>query len=154
MNWDREDRGLKYRVVVTHHHLLAVNPQEEIDRYGRIYSVMLDAGELSYRLLSLDVDLVLHGHMHQPFVASIAKRPDGVAFPPGRGLVVHATGSAGVRREHTGSIGRNAFTLVEFSPANVTLRVRALSENRIGFQDHWSAKFARSPSGGLVFADA
>ena len=143
MGWTREPRGNKYRVAIMHHHLLSVSPQEEIDKFGRVYSLSLDAGQITYELLKADVDLVLHGHVHQPFAAVLGKRPHAEDFPPGRQLAIHATGSAGVRRQYTGAIGRNAFSVIRFEPDHFDVAVRVLSENRVGFEEHWKSRFQR-----------
>lgn len=154
MNWDTEPRGKKFRIVVTHHHLMAVSPQEEIDTFGRIYSLMLDAAQITYRLLGLNVDIILHGHMHQPFASTISKRPEGSDFPPGRNIAIHATGSAGVRRDHTGAIGKNAYSILEFEDDEIRIRVRTSSESTVGFQEHWATVLARQSDHGLVFENA
>lgn len=54
------DRGPK--VVVVHHHLL------DIPGTGRDRNILRDAGELMALLRELEVDLILSGHRHVPYV--------------------------------------------------------------------------------------
>src|ERR1700686_2625130 len=69
MGWRTVEKGARYRILVLHHHVVPVVSVEAIGRRNARYSVTLDAGELLYRSLELEIDLIAHGHMHQPFGA-------------------------------------------------------------------------------------
>jgi hypothetical protein len=104
-----------YRIAVVHHHLLPVTYQEEA-KYGQLYSVALDAEAITRWVVAHRVDLVVHGHMHQPFIAEVT-RPLNVS-DPGDGwhsFHVLGLGSAGVEASHIGEVRQNTFAVLDFS---------------------------------------
>lgn len=132
MHWDSSQAGAPRRVLVLHHHIIPVTPQEEL-KYGNLYSLTLDAGQLTYRALDLGVDLIVHGHMHQPFAAAVSRVLKGSAFSS-RTMGVHGAGSAGVKRDLTGEIGKNTYSILEFDEkGNLHLKLRTSSDNFQGF---------------------
>lgn len=150
MQWVNQSHDTKYRVIVLHHHVVAVTPEEDFSTYEKNYSLTLDAGQLIYEALELEVDLIAHGHMHQPFSATVSRQArDNVSFRS-RSLAVHATGSAGVKRDHTGPIGKNAFSVYNFDHEGVTVTVFAGSESANRFDEDWKCRFVRNPAGGLT----
>ena len=52
-------------MVVLHHHVVPIL-YREVPVYERQASVVYDAGALCRWLAQWEVDLVLHGHMHDP----------------------------------------------------------------------------------------
>jgi len=151
-NWIDSNIRAKYRMLVLHHHVLPVTPQEEIDTYDRIYSLTLDAGQVLYKALELEVDLILHGHMHQPFASSHTRAAKGSKFSPARSISIHGAGSAGATRDYLGSVGKNSYTVLEFDDQGVTARIYSRSENISGFEEDWRCRFSSNPSGGLTTA--
>ena len=149
MNWKLSMGRTHYRVLMLHHHLVPVTAQEEISTYEMNYSVTLDSGQLGYRALELGVDLVAHGHMHQPFASSISRAARTTDFPYNRSLGIHGAGSAGVKREDLGAIGKNSYSIYEFDQTGLTVRVRAMSENLTRFEKDWAFRFRNNPNGGL-----
>lgn len=151
MKWDSPYRT-NYRILVMHHHLMPVSPKEEISTYDRIYSLTLDAGAITRQALANDVDVVAHGHMHQPFLSSLSRF---VKAEPGHGrnLCVHGAGSLGVRRTELGEIGKNSYSIYEFFEDSVRVTVRATSDQRTGFEDYWSATLMRDDGHGLRIKD-
>ncbi|HEY6332644.1 MAG TPA: metallophosphoesterase, partial [Blastocatellia bacterium] len=73
MRWTTEKNRATYRILVMHHHIVAVAAEEDLGNYDKNYSLTLDAGQLIYGALELGVDLVSHGHMHQPFASAISR---------------------------------------------------------------------------------
>jgi 3',5'-cyclic AMP phosphodiesterase CpdA len=115
MGWRVETDGpVAFRIAVLHHHLLPVTYREE-PRKGQIYSVVLDAEALARWIVKHRVRLVLHGHMHQPFCARVA-RPVDLAEPSSGWHAFHVIGlgSTGVERGHLGTVGKNVFGLLRF----------------------------------------
>jgi 3',5'-cyclic AMP phosphodiesterase CpdA len=128
--------GPLVRLLVLHHHVLPVNAVEEVKTVGLRYSLTLDAGQLLYRALDLGVDLVMHGHQHQPFAASFGRTvPEQPGWGPTK-LAVHGAGSAGVKRDHTGLIGKNSYTIFEFEAGRLAVHVRASSNDQQAFQSY------------------
>lgn len=97
----------------------------------------LDAGQLMSRYLELGVDLTLHGHMHQPFLSNVARRSTTDRYPWSRMLTVHGLGSAGVARDHSGAIGRNSYSILEFRPGRMRVRTRVTSQDARRFDRGW-----------------
>jgi 3',5'-cyclic AMP phosphodiesterase CpdA len=152
MGWANDEQDEKLRMVVVHHHVAPVTPREEIAGADRIYSLTLDAGEIIYTALERAVDLVIHGHMHQPFAAWVSRAADNAPFSPLRTLAIHGAGSVGVQGQHLGAIGRNSYTIFEFGGDRIDVVVRAWSQQFTGFGDHWTYSLVRNPNGGLSAA--
>lgn len=127
MGWNGErDRPRAFRVAMLHHHVLPVTFREEPTQ-GAIYSVVLDAEALARWVVRHRVDLVLHGHMHQPFCARVA-RPCDPRNPAGPWHVFHVLGlgSTGVEKEHLGEIGKNAFALLTFRRGGLEIALHTI----------------------------
>ena len=149
MGWKKQDHPTKYRMLVLHHHVIPVASIEDISNYDKNYSLTLDAGQLIYEALTQKVDLVAHGHMHQPFVSSIsrdAKKPD---FSPSQTLTVHGAGSASAKRKDLGAIGKNSYSIYEFGEKGITIKIRSWSEDIKGFEEDWSSRLCHNSEGGL-----
>lgn len=139
------ESGPRLRVLVLHHHVLPVVPLERLgaDRY----SLTLDAGELLHVALEYGVDLIVHGHQHQPFVGTFSRAVPGSPYSPRRRVVAHGAGSIGVAG-HLGPIGRNAYSLVHVTDREVAIVVRARSEQHgHSFSDLWKVRFERTIHG-------
>lgn len=147
LNWTASNKGGQYRMIVLHHHVVPVIPVEAIDNADVRYSLTLDAGELLYRALELGVDLIVHGHMHQPFTALYGRAGPGIAFPSRR-LAIQAAGSVGVKADYLpAGVGRNSYLIYELSPEQVIVRRRAFSPDIDGFDDDDSHTLTRTAEG-------
>lgn len=153
MGWEEGKPRASYRLVTLHHHLMPVVPEEEIKGYDKNYSITLDAGHIIYECLARGVDMVVHGHQHQPFTGAIMRSQGGKKFKADSTLVVNATGSAGVKKEHIPS-GKNVYTVYEFDPSGhrIRIRLRMKSDIRVGFDEDegWRSELERNPSGGML----
>ncbi len=153
MQWTSEPQRTTYRMLTLHHHVVPVSPKEEISSYDKIYSLTLDAGQLMYKAQELGIDLVAHGHMHQPFVASLSRRIRTAGASATRSIAVTGAGSSGVARPYLGDIGKNSYSIYEFDLGGVTAIVRSGSEDFEGFAEDWRCRFERPPDGkGLLLA--
>ncbi|HST63513.1 MAG TPA: metallophosphoesterase [Longimicrobium sp.] len=148
MGWVGAERATRYRLLVLHHHLVPVTAQEDLE-YNRTYSLTLDAAQIVNRAMELGVDLALHGHMHQPFAASISRGGRDTDFPARRTLAIHGAGSAGVKRDHTGAIGKNSYSVLEFDEDGATLFIRATGESASRFTADWTCRMERNSAGGF-----
>ena len=147
IGWEegRED-GPRFRVLCLHHHVVPVSPLETLG--AETYSLTLDAGELLYRALRRGVDLIVHGHQHQPFAGSFSRTTKGGELPPGRGLAIHGAGSVGVSHEHHGLIGKNAYSVLRFDAEGINVTVRSRSDNvGHGFDEDWKYRLQRNKQG-------
>jgi 3',5'-cyclic AMP phosphodiesterase CpdA len=112
-----------FRILVIHHHLMPV-VYHEVPAIGRQYSTTLDAVAVLRWAVRHRVRLVLHGHMHEPYTASLSLplRTAGV-LDEEHSIGVVALGSTGVSATHLGPIGRNVYALMEFGAAGVTVKM-------------------------------
>src|SRR5215217_1118645 len=156
--WDRGPR-----ILVIHHHILAVPGT------GRDRNSLRDAGDVMALLRELNVDMVLAGHRHVPYVWSIvgvrvihsgtvsSLRLRGT-MPPSYNLIevgpdqVRVTMRAPGRRdaeEPLASFAREAVRTSQFYPA----LERFVRFERLPFMDSSSAH-GRAPDGGGTSSDA
>lgn len=151
MGWEESEPRTTYRIVTLHHHLIPVIPEEEIKEYNKNYSITLDAGNIIYECLSHEVDLVVHGHQHQPFTGAIMRAQGGRKFNVERSLVVNSTGSAGAQKLFI-PCGKNFYTIYNFTYNQIEIRFRMKSDADIHFKDaeDFGVKLSRNPFGGLV----
>ena len=118
MEWKSDqspDSVRAYRIVVVHHHLLPVTYREAA-QYGGVYSVALDAEALTRWVVEHRVKLVIHGHMHQPFMAKVSRPRD--TTKPGdewHSFTILGLGSAGVEAQHLGEVMQNTFAVLDLS---------------------------------------
>lgn len=136
----RKKKESERRIAALHHHLLPVNYVEDFPTRDKHTSLLLDAEGVIRALISLDFDLVLHGHQHQPYIASIKRWiPDHVdpSYPEREkllgGLFVAGGGSIGARRGHLNTVGRNCYNLIEVKDAGIRVLTRIQSSSGPGF---------------------
>lgn len=88
-----------WSALVMHHHVVPAPMFEEPER-DRPVSLSLDAGELVSLAQENEVDAILHGHQHLPFVAGITRyaecAPSGVEVRRAQRVLVLGAGSTGV----------------------------------------------------------
>lgn len=138
LGWEPQStRPRAVRIVVLHHHLLPVT-YREIPLRQRQYSVTLDAEALTRWLLLHEVDVVLHGHQHQPFYTNVL-RPIDLEVDPSRlhDLAIVGLGSTGVRLDHLGEIKNNMFAVLSFGPREVLFRffsIHPIDPSKLLFQ--------------------
>jgi predicted phosphodiesterase len=112
MGWTRKPPKVRaYRMVVLHHHVVPITHRIDPKADDR-YSVVLDAGAFMTWLADHKVDLVLHGHEHQPGVATVTKL-DSEGSP--HEFTVVGLGSAGVAAAKVGDVKHNVFGVLDFS---------------------------------------
>lgn len=114
-------RGI--RIVVLHHHILPTTFSERPEP-NYMYSVVLDEEALARWIVDHRINMVLHGHMHQPFCAKVS-RPINLqeAEPNWHEFYVLGMGSSGVRQDHLGEVAKNTIGLLTFDRRSVTVRV-------------------------------
>lgn len=123
----KSDGRRAYRIVVVHHHLVPV-PFRETPYPEHRTSVVFDAEALVRWIVDRQVDMVIHGHMHEPFLCKLARPiPRAEDGAPWHELVVVGLGSAGVTGDHLPTTDRvNTYGLLEFGRDSVTLRLRRI----------------------------
>lgn len=119
-----EEAPRALRVVVLHHHLLPVT-YRDLPEFGAQYSTALDAEAVVRWIVKHHVQVVLHGHMHQPFCARVL-RPCPVEV---RGNIdqwhefaVVGMGSTGVELGHLGEKKANMFAVLTLRQESMQFR--------------------------------
>jgi 3',5'-cyclic AMP phosphodiesterase CpdA len=131
MRWIRPAPAVRaYRIAVLHHHVVPMTPRHDPKADER-YSVVLDAGALLTWLADHRVDLVLHGHEHQPGVSTVTTL-DRDSHP--HTLTIVASGSTGAAPGLIGEIRYNLFALADFSGGapGPTIQHLVVNENADG----------------------
>ena len=127
--------------AVCHHHLLPVNYLEEISTNEKRISMMLDAELVIRTLIANRVNVILHGHQHQPYYSQIRRIIPEYIDKAGKKINLNGTlsviggGSCGVKQSKINVIGRNTYNLLNFSDDEVIIKTRIKSGNGIGFYD-------------------
>ncbi|WP_158627404.1 metallophosphoesterase [Corallococcus sp. AB045] len=116
-----------FRIVMLHHHLVPVTYREQPDP-AISYSVTLDAEALMRWAAECQVDLVLHGHMHEASCVKISK-PAALSgkLKGWHDFHVIGMGSTGVSRDHQGSTGKNTFGILRFEDHSVIVTIYSVS---------------------------
>jgi 3',5'-cyclic AMP phosphodiesterase CpdA len=138
LGWSSGAAGPRaFRIVVVHHHVMPVTFREQ-PQTGRIYSVALDAEALMRWCIEHRVNLILHGHMHQPFCAKVS-RPVNPLQPLGAWHALHVLGlgSSGVARNDVGEVGKNIFAVLHFGDTGVEVRLFSIAADSPS-APHWN----------------
>jgi len=128
------------RIGLTHHHLLPVSYVESVPTAEKHLSLTLDAEAVMRGLMCAGVQIVLHGHQHQPYFAQVRRVIDGFVHPiaPSNKNVLDSTltiigaGSIGVERGHLNVVGRNSYNLLELSASAPTVTVTTRVQSPVG----------------------
>jgi predicted MPP superfamily phosphohydrolase len=128
MGWDRtsaSDAPRGFRILVLHHHLVPVTFRP-VPHIGYRGSITWDAEAVTRWIVKNQVDLVLHGHMHDPFFAWIG-RPNPDHSEKWHTFHIAGLGSSGVKMEELGDEKYNTYGLIEFSRREVAVEVRRIN---------------------------
>ncbi len=112
-----------FRIAMVHHHLVPVTYSEKPYPQHRT-SVVFDAEALVRWIVDHQVDLVIHGHMHEPFLCQIARPIPGAEDEPWHSFVVLGLGSAGVADDHLWGEKRNTYGVLDFRRDGYTVILR------------------------------
>jgi hypothetical protein len=108
-----------------HHHVVPILHREHPD-IGSAASVVYDAGAFMRWLVENEVDLVLHGHMHQSALVKERRALDYPKQEQWHEVTIAALGSSGVTVNHRAN-QPNTYGLIEFAREGVTLVVRKIT---------------------------
>ena len=147
MGWTRADGPRAWRIVALHHHVLPVT-YREIPIHDQPYSVVLDAEAFMRWVAVHKVDIVLHGHMHQPASVRIThpvnpSHPDQGTWT----FSILAMGSTGAASDHLGETPVNTFGLLDFTLDYVELAVQSIHPTNPP-QQLWGVSLPRGSDGG------
>jgi len=137
---DRLNRTEQIKQVITwivvHHHVFPATSAMQEDAGRKNISVMANADELLYFASRWNVDLILHGHEHQPSVTVACRwpvnRPDELVSP----VTVIGVGSIGVHSNYLSPFRRNHYYILYRRPDDIVVRSRCLGDKGVMFGSH------------------
>ncbi|MFN9488129.1 MAG: metallophosphoesterase family protein [Cyanobacteriota bacterium] len=132
-----DDSPRAFRIVVMHHHLLPVSFAEE-PIGGMQYSTVLDAERLARWLCRHRVNVLLHGHMHQPYYAML-KKPIDHRNPQSIKHDIHVIGlgSTGVNQAHRGEFS-NMFGIITAGSKTMKFSIYEIFPGTEEPREYWS----------------
>lgn len=138
MKWAEPRPGRVVRIAALHHHLVPVSYSEPA-KLGGNYSVTLDSGRLMDWIVRHRVDVVLHGHQHEPFLARLS-RPilEGPEVVGWHRFYIVGMGSSGVAGTLPPDVP-NVFSLLQFSGSALDVRMYSLDAT-VRSQPLWHAR--------------
>jgi 3',5'-cyclic AMP phosphodiesterase CpdA len=122
--------------LVVHHHVFPVTSADLQKARERNVSVMGNASELLRYAYQWGVELILHGHEHQPVVTWAQRWMGETASLGFRPLAVLGAGSCGAKRELLGPMARNQFYVIVRKESEIIVRSRVLGEEGVNFVPH------------------
>ena len=151
MGWGSEEDRVALRIVALHHHVVPVTFMEE-PKIAESYSVVLDAEAFMRWLVKHRVDLVIHGHQHQPGAIRLAK-PINLKDPQAGSweFGVLAMGSSGVVIKETVETHDNTYAHLTVDPTGITVVMHKIHTTIPHDDPIWTL---RMPRGRLIHASA
>ena len=111
----------------------------------------MDAQSVLRRLYQENFSLVLHGHQHQPYCASI--RLEGLDRSTSMAII--GAGSVGAERSELGVIARNHYGVVQIMTSSQDTRIRVIgrqssTQTDEEFESHSDVTFSLGGSVGIL----
>jgi len=131
--------------MAVHHHIFPACSLPLGDAQKKKVSVMGNAAELLDYANQWGIEMVLHGHEHQPSVTVARRWPvdDGDVFAPVTSL---GAGSFGVIRDHLGPFSRNHYYVIHRRPDEIIIRSRCQGAGGVKFIPHADLHIPRPTS--------
>jgi calcineurin-like phosphoesterase family protein len=129
----RDGRFLTW--IVVHHHIFPATSTSLANAQGRIVSTMANAAEVLDFANQWKVEVILHGHEHQPSVTVARRWPIdvGYVFAP---IASIGAGSFGVKREYLGPFSRNHYYVIVRRQDGMLIRSREQGTGGVKFVTH------------------
>jgi 3',5'-cyclic AMP phosphodiesterase CpdA len=124
-----------YTWVAVHHHVFPATAIRLEQAKAREVSLMGNTSELQEYAAQWHVEVILHGHEHQPSVTVSRRWPigHGYDFTP---LTVIGAGSFSVNRDLLGPLSRNHYYVLYRRKSDLVIRSRQNSESLLNFVPH------------------
>jgi predicted phosphodiesterase len=121
--------------LVVHHHVFPVTSASLLDAHARKVSVMANSATLLSFALQWQVELILHGHEHQPSITIARRWPieRGHALAP---LCVAGAGSFACKLEYLGPFARNHYFIHVRRRDDILIRSRMTGDQGLGWVGH------------------
>jgi hypothetical protein len=139
---DREAGRRTNTWIAVHHHIFPACSLSLLDAERRKVSVMANASEVIDFANQMGIEVVLHGHEHQPSVTVARRWPidDGNVFAP---VVSVGAGSFGVCRDHLGPFARNQYFVLHRRTKDIVIRSRCQGAGGVKFVAHSDLQIPR-----------
>lgn len=121
--------------MVFHHHLFPCTTPSIDDVERMKISVMSNASELNHFTDKMNVEIVLHGHEHQPSV-TIAHKWPSIKNSSFNKIISIGAGSIGAKKERLGPFSRNQYYIIYRKPEELIVRSRQLGPEGLSFIEH------------------
>jgi 3',5'-cyclic AMP phosphodiesterase CpdA len=121
--------------LTVHHHVFPATSTPLAEAQDRIVSTMANAAEVLQFANQWKIEVILHGHEHQPSVTVARRWPVDVGdvFNPVASI---GAGSFGVRREYLGPFSRNHYYVIVRRADGVLIRSRQQGSGGVKFVAH------------------
>lgn len=119
--------------LIVHHHVLPVTSSGVEDARAKRVSVMGNAAEILNYAANWNVELILHGHEHQPGLTIANRWTSDFRDLSLRPIAVAAAGSCGARRDLLGPISRNHYQIIIRQGDTLNILSRVLGEGALHF---------------------
>jgi len=120
---------------VMHHHISAVTSTPIVDAKKRGVSVLANAPALLAVVRDLGVEVILHGHEHQPAVTELRWWLGERASEFGSVAAIGA-GSLTAKRERLGPVSKNQYMILVRRPNELVIRSRVMGDEGLAFRSH------------------
>jgi len=127
--------GAVYNWFVLHHHVTPVTSTAIDDARRRKVSVLGNAPELLNKSKALNVEVVLHGHEHQPSVTQL-KWWLGERHSNFGSIVSVCAGSCSAKRERLGPAARNHYFILVRRRNELVIMSRMMGDEGLSFRPH------------------
>jgi hypothetical protein len=122
--------------LIVHHHVFPVSSANLEHARERNISVMGNASELLWRAHQWLVELILHGHEHQPSMTWAQRWVGETRSAAFRPIGVLGAGSCGAKREKLGALSKNHYYALIRRQREIIIRSRILGDQGLDFISH------------------
>lgn len=129
--------------LMSHHHYVPVCDVDTKDALSRKVSVMANASRVLNLARSIEAEVIVHGHQHQPFLSQLSRWTGGTDDGALRPMLLIGAGSVGAKREDLGPIAQNQYFLLILQQHRLIVRSRKFGEEGLGFTLHQDFVFPR-----------
>jgi hypothetical protein len=121
--------------LALHHHIFPATSTPLTNAEGKIVSTMANAAEVLEFANEFKIEMILHGHEHQPSVTVARRWPVdvGQVFLP---ITSIGAGSFGAKREHLGPFSKNHYYVIVRRPDGILIRSRCQGSGGVRFIAH------------------
>jgi len=121
--------------MALHHHIFPASSSGLVNAQKNRISVMANAAEVLDYANQWNVELILHGHEHQPSVTVARRWPIDVGdvFAP---VAAVGAGSFGVVREYLGPFSRNQYYVIRRRADDILIQSRWQADSGVRFVAH------------------